>query len=255
MEDLKKKVGELLATKDAHLSLLQEINEEILKNYVISFGNYLTLYPKDVEIYYVNKKVSPPFVDMNMQCMADPKTNERIWALQSGRFGQLYFHLRGMGGIDICLSDTPDYALCCTLKAAEINGEEIWSMQKLRNRLVEIICEHEGLADKTSVMEWINQPNSLPMLHRREKRLEGEVYHLRRKGLRFRDKAVLLPLRSFMDLWNKKLAMNNVQRLMIYLNLHPEADVLQVLREHEFRYIPAEVRIRYRIDKKVKLYE
>lgn len=255
MEELKKRVNELLSTKGAHLPLLQGINEEILKNYAISFGNYLTLLPKDVEIYYVNKKAPSPFVDMNMHCMADPKTNERIWALQSGRFGQLYFHLRGSGGIDICLSDSTDYALCCTLKAAEINGEEIWSAQKLRNRFVEIICEHEGLDNKESVMEWTNRPDSLPMLRRRENCLEGEVYHLRRRGLRFRDKAVLLPLRSFMELWNKKLALTNVQKLMIYLNLHPEADVLQVLREHQFRYIPSEVRIRYKLDKKVKLYE
>lgn len=255
MEELKKRVNELLSTKGAHLPLLQGINEKILKNYAISFGNYLTLLPKDVEIYYVNKKAPSPFVDMNMHCMADPKTNERIWALQSGRFGQLYFHLRGSGGIDICLSDSTDYALCCTLKAANINGEEIWSAQKLRNRFVEIICEHEGLDNKESVMEWTNRPNSLPMLCRRENCLEGEVYHLRRRGLRFRDKAVLLPLRSFMELWNKKLALTNVQKLMIYLNLHPEADVLQVLREHQFRYIPSEVRIRYKLDKKVKLYE
>lgn len=42
---------------------------------------------------------------------------------------------------------------------------------------------------------------------------------------------------------------------MIYLNQHPDADILQVLREHQFRYIPSEIRIRYQLDKKVKLYE
>ena len=104
-------------------------------------------------------------------------------------------------------------------------------------------------------MDWVNRIYSLPMLHRRETPQEGEFYHLRRKNLRRRDKNVLLPLRSLMDLWNKGLAINNVQKLMIYLNLHPEADILQVLRDHQFRFIPSEIRIRYNLGKKVKLYD
>lgn len=255
MEELKKSVYELLNAKGEHLPLLQHINELVLKNYCISAGGYLTLIPKDVEIYYVNRKAVPPYVDANMQCMTDPKTQEEIWKLQSGRFGQLYFHKKGSGGIDICLSDSPDYALCCTVKAAEVNGEELWSSLKVRNRLVEIICQHENLSDKAEVMEWMNRVHSLPMLHRRETPQEGEFYHLRRKGLRHRDKHVLLPLRSFMDLWNKGLNINHVQKLMIYLNQHPDADVLEVLREQQFRYIPSEIRIRYQLDKNVKLYE
>lgn len=255
MEELKKSVYELLTTKGGHLPLLQRINELVLTNYCISAGGYLTLVPKDVEIYYVNRKAVPPYVDTNMQCMIDSKTNDEIWKLQSGRFGQLYFHKKGSGGIDICLSDSNDYALCCTIKAAEVNGEELWSSQRVRNRLVEIICQQEGLSEKVEVMEWMNRVHSLPMLRRRETPQEGEFYHLRRKGLRHRDKQVLWPLRTFMDLWNKGLNINNVQKLMIYLNQHPDADILEVLREHQFRYIPSEIRIRYQLDKKVKLYE
>ena len=255
MEELKKMVCKLLNAKGNHLPLLQQINELVLRDYYISTGGYLTLIPKEVEIFYVNRTVTPSYVDTNMQCMIDPKTNDEIWKLQSGRFGQLYFHLKGSGGIDICLSDNHDYALCCTIRAAEVNGEECWSPLKVRNRLVEIICQHEGLSDKQMVMNWLYNIHSLSMLYRREKSQEGECYHLRRKNLRHRDKNVLLPLRSVMDLWNKGLAINNVQKLMIYLNLHPDADILQVLRAHQFRYIPSEIRIRYKLDKKVKLYE
>lgn len=255
MEELKKKVNELLAAKGERLSLLQGINELVLKRYCISSGGYLTLNPKDVEIYYVNRRANPPYLDMNMHCMVDPKTNDGIWKLQSGRFGQLYFHQKGTGGIDVCLSDSADYALCCTIRAAEINGEELWSPLKVRNRLVDIICRNEGLQDKAAVMEWMNRIHSLPMLHRREVPLEGECFHLRRKNLHHRDKQVLLPLRTLMDLWNKGLAINHVQKLMIYLQVHPEADILEVLRVQQFRYIPAEIRIRYKLDKKVKLYE
>ena len=104
MEELKKKVHQLLGAKGNHLPLLQGINELVLKCYCISFGGYLTLHPKDVEIYYVNRKATPSYVDTNMQCMVDPKTNDEIWKLQSGRFGQLYFHQKGTGGIDVCLS-------------------------------------------------------------------------------------------------------------------------------------------------------
>lgn len=255
MEELKKSVYRLLAAKGEHLPLLQHINELVLKQYGISAGGYLTLIPKDVEIYYVNRRAVPAYVDANMQCMADPKTNEEIRQLQSGRFGQLYFHRKGSGGIDICLSDSDDYALCCTLRAAEVNGEELWSAQKVRNRLVDIICRHENLSDREAVMKWMNRVHSLPMLHRREIPAEGECWHVRRKGLRHRDKQVLWPLRSFMDLWNKGLDINRVQKLQIYLNRHPEADVLEVLRWQQFRHIPSEIRIRYQLDKKVKLYE
>lgn len=255
MEDLRKSVHELLNAKGNHLLMLQHINELVLRDYCLSLGGYLTLVPKEVEIYYVNQKVTPSFVDTNMQCMVDPKTNDEIWDLQSGRFGQLYFHQKGSGGIDICLSDGKDYALSCSIKAAEVNGEECWSALKVRNRLIEVICQHEGLSDKADVMKWINRIHSLPMLRRSEIPQEGECYHLRRKNLRRRDKNVLLPLHSLMDLWNKGVAINNVQKLMIYLNLHPDADILQVLREHQFRFIPSEIRIRYNLGRKVKLYE
>lgn len=255
MDKLKENVHKLLATKADHLTCLQRINELVLSEYCISLGGYLTLFPKDVEIYYVNRHAVPPFVDANMQCMTDPKTNDEIWKLQSGRFGQLYFHQKGAGGVDVCLSDDEGYALCCTIRAAVINGEEYWSPLKVRNRLVEIVCQQEGLSDKAEVIGWMNRVHSLPMLRRRETPAEGDFYHLRRKNLRHRDKHVLMPLRSLMDLWNKGLAINNVQKLMIYLNLHPEANVLDVLREHQFRYIPLEIRIRYKLDKKVKLYE
>lgn len=255
MEDLKKCVHELLNAKGNHLPILQRMNELILKDYCILSGGYLKLIPKEVEIYYVNRKATPPYVDSNMQCMTDPKTNDEIWKLQSGRFGQLYFHKKGMGGLDICLSDSHEYALCCSIKAAEVNGEELWSALKVRNRLVEIICQQEGLSDKMEVMDWINSVHSLPLLYRSETPQQGEFYHLRRKGLRYRDKQVLLPLRSFMDLWNKGLNINNVQKLSIYMKQHPEADVMEVLREHQFRYIPSEIRIRYQLGKNVKLYE
>ena len=78
MEELKKNVHDLLNTKADHLPLLQRINELVLTNYCISFGGYLKLTPKDVEIYYVNRNAKPPYVDTNMQCITGLKSNVEL---------------------------------------------------------------------------------------------------------------------------------------------------------------------------------
>lgn len=159
----------------------------------------------------------------------------------------------------MCLSDSDHFALCCTIKAAEINGEECWSPLKVRNVILEKICAEEGMLpdvqNKQKIMDRMNEKRSLSVLAPREYPITGYVYHLHRRGLRRRDRNVLLPLRSFVDLWNKKLVMGNVQKLNLYMNAHPQANILEVLREHNFRYIPFEVKIRYNMDRKVKLYD
>ena len=45
MEELKNTVSKLLNAKGNHLSLLQHINELLLRDYYISTGGYLTLIP------------------------------------------------------------------------------------------------------------------------------------------------------------------------------------------------------------------
>ncbi|MDO4162783.1 MAG: hypothetical protein Q4D56_00145 [Bacteroides sp.] len=253
-----KLVHELLETVEVPTACLQRINESLLKDYKLSFGGFLTVYPKEVEAYYVNRLAKRPFVDENAQCMLDPKTNDEIRELQSGRFGKLYMHRKGLGGMDICLSDSDSYVLCCTIKAAEVNGEECWSPLKVRNAVLDAILTHDGLLpdreNRLKLMDRINGKNAVSVLNPRETPLTGEVYHQRRRGLRRRDKMALLPLRSFMDLWNKNLQMGNVQKINLYMSIHPGEDVLDVLRRNQFRYIPAEIRARYKIDRKVKLY-
>ncbi len=250
---------ELLASSEAPTLCLQKINEALLKDYKLSYGGYLTVYPKEVEIFYVNRKAKRPYVDLNMHCMLDPKTNDEIWAMQAGRYGKPYLHRKGLGGIDICLSDSNDYALCCTIKAAEINGEEYWSQLKVRNAILDTICQHEGLLpnleNRQKLMARMNEKDAVSMLGLREEPLDGHVYHLHRRGLRRRDKNVSLPLRSFMDLWNKQFVMGNVQKINLYMAAHPNEDVLDVLRKNQFRYIPAEIKARYKISRKTKLYE
>lgn len=254
MDKMKELVDGLLSTESLPVPFLQRINEALLKEYRLSAGGFLTVLPKEVEIYYVNKEGAAPYVDTNMHCMLDPRTNDEIWGLQAGRFGQVYCHRKGLGGLDVCLSDSDDYALCCTIKAAEINGEECWSPLKVRNTVLDKICEHDG-TDRAIVMERMNEKRSMTFLSRREYPLTDDVYHLHRKGLRRRDKYARLPLRSFTDLWNNKLQINRIQKVSLYMNAHPGENVLDVLRQHGFRYIPLEIRIRYKIDNRIKLYE
>lgn len=258
MDKMKKLLQNLLEAPNLPTTHLQTLNEAMLKDYKLSYGGFLEIYPKEVEIYYVNRKAHFPYVDSNMHCLLDPKTNEEIRLIQSARFGSLYMHRKGLGGMDVCLSNSDDYALCCTIKAAVINGEEYWSQLKVRNAVLDAFCQHEGieinLANRAKWITRLNERPSITFLSPREEPLTDYVYHLRRRGLRRRDKFVQLPLRSFIDLWNKGLQMNNVQKVNLYMAAHPNEDVLEVLRRNGFRYIPAEIKARYRIDKKVKLY-
>lgn len=256
---MKQLVAELLTASGQPTACLQRINEALLKAYQLTVPSVLTLYPKEVEIYYVNLSARPPYIDANMHCRLDPKSDADIWRLQSARYGRLYIHRKGLGGMDICLSNRSDYALCSTIKAAEIDGVVYWSPLRVRNALLDACCRSIGEEPtKEHRQQWadrLNAPDSPIVLQPREYPLEGDVYHLRRRGLRRRDNNLRLPLRSFMDLWHKQMPMGNVQKILLYMNQHPAEDVLEVLRRHEFRYIPAEIRARYKIDRKVRLYE
>lgn len=253
MERMKQLVHGLLSEPGKEVSYLQQLNEALLKDYELQYGRYLSIRPLQVEIFYVNPHATPPFMDINMQCISSvgSKVDPEIWRLQSNRFGRLYFHLRGRVGIDVCLSDSKEYALCATILSAVINGEEIWASSKVFERIVQLVGEHEHADGKEAVADLLNQ-SIQPVLVSREDPLTGEVYHVRRV-LRRSDKNQTLPLQSFMDLWNEKLRFTHVQRIHIYMAAHPDADVLQVMRRHGFRLIPVEVRIRYGIPRSVRL--
>ena len=116
MEDIKKIGTCTVGNNGSHAPLLQQINEALLKDYQLNISSGLQILPKEVEIYYVNRKAKHPYVDSNMHCMLDPKTDAEIWQMQSGRFGQLYFASERVGRVDVCLSDSDHFALCVPLK-------------------------------------------------------------------------------------------------------------------------------------------
>jgi hypothetical protein len=255
MNDLKEMVKKLLNTKDNQVLLLQQMSEELIRHYQLSVGGWMTIQPKAVEAYYVNHHMPNVYVDMNMHCMLDPKTNDEIWKLQSNRYGQLYAHRKGAGGVDICLSDSPDYALCFSIKGALVNGEEVWSGLKLRTMLLTAVGQHESLSDKDQEMAKVNSPTSYEVLMPHDNELPSDIYHIRRSGLRHKDKHTNAPLHTLTDLWNPKQDINRVQKVYLYMSAHPEADVLEVLRAHDFHYIPLEIKVRYKLDRKAKLFE
>ena len=86
---------------------LQLLGKKLLTEYVIKIGN-IEVEPLWVEAYYYDQNKFP---DCNTH-MSDKQKN---------RFGQLYFHEKGRGGLDICLSapvpDHEDYYLSVLLKA------------------------------------------------------------------------------------------------------------------------------------------
>lgn len=253
MEKMKQLVHNLLSDSSNTVSYLQQINGALLKEYELHYSNYLSIQPLQVEIFYVNFQVNPPFVDTNMQCISsvNSKIDSEIWKLQSNNFGKLYFHLRGHGGIDVCLSDNEQYALCSTIKSARINGEDVWGQSKVCERIMQIISEHEKVSGKEEIAYQINSLD-LQTIARRTDSEMGYVYHIKRR-LRHIDKNNSLLLHSFMDIWNKKLPLTNMQRINIYMAAHPTENALEVMREQGFHTIPMEVRIKYGISRKTHL--
>lgn len=254
MEDLKKTVDDLtknIHSRDEQISLLQRINETLLRGYCLSVGGYMCIRPLEVEVYYVNEKSIPPFVDTNMHCMVDPKSD--IFRLQSARYGQLYYHLKGKGGIDVCLSDSASYALCCTIKSARIDGVDVWRASNVCRVVMERICEHECRGDEEAAVGRVNDLHSVPVLALCDDPVtDGCVYHIRR-NLRRRDRNYSLPLHSFMDVWNRKMLLTSVERVNLYMKAHPAENVVDVMRREGFRFIPGEIRLKYGIKRSERL--
>ena len=109
--DLREMVCNLKAEtkEEVIIRRLKEIEAKLLTEYVIE-AEGLIIEPLWVEAYYFNKNI---FSDCNTH----------LSEKQKNRFGQLYFHEKGRGGFDICLSDSEDYYLSFLLKRTLINGE------------------------------------------------------------------------------------------------------------------------------------
>lgn len=111
MEKLKELVEELEkeSNEEKQIKTLQDIGKVLITEYEIIVDG-IKIEPLWVEAYYYNQN---KFADCNTHL--DDK--------QKNRFGQLYFHNKGYGGFDICLSNSDEFYLSFLLKATLINGE------------------------------------------------------------------------------------------------------------------------------------
>lgn len=90
------------------IAVLQCLCRKLITDYSIVLAD-TTIEPLWVEAYYYDEE-------------RFPDRNTHLSELQKDRFGQLYFHRKGYGGVDICLSASEDYYLSFLLKATRING-------------------------------------------------------------------------------------------------------------------------------------
>lgn len=104
--------------KEKQVEILQEIGKLLLTKYKIQIGD-LTIEPLLVEAYYYHPG---KFDDRNTHGFGNHKLDKECRKLQSNRFDRLYFHKKGYGGVDVCLSKG-DYCLSFLIKVALINGK------------------------------------------------------------------------------------------------------------------------------------
>lgn len=106
------------AAYDEPVHILQMLGDKLINDCRIEvFG--VTIEPLWVEAYCYDETHFPDY-------------NTHRSRKQKNRFGQMYFHERGYGGVDICLSNSEDFCLSFLLKATLTNGHFLTQTQLLR---------------------------------------------------------------------------------------------------------------------------
>ena len=103
------------AAYDEQVHILQMLGDKLINDCRIEvFG--VTIEPLWVEAYCYDETHFPDY-------------NTHRSRKQKNRFGQMYFHERGYGGVDICLSNSEDFCLSFLLKATLANGHFLTQTQ------------------------------------------------------------------------------------------------------------------------------
>ena len=109
------------AAYDEQVHILQMLGDKLINDCRIEvFG--VTIEPLWVEAYCYDETHFPDY-------------NTHRSRKQKNRFGQMYFHERGYGGVDICLSNSEDFCLSFLLKATLANGHFLTQTQLPRELL------------------------------------------------------------------------------------------------------------------------
>jgi len=162
-----KEIFNNFSNKDCMVSKLQEINKNFITDYKIQINcnkKDLTIIPIETEIYFSRFSSKKSIKDDGM-C--------HINELQKERFGQLYFHRKGIskdnkilcanskttwGGVDVCLSYSKDYCLSILIRSAFINSttELVSGTRNICDKIKDI-CFDESKEDLQSFFEHLEE--------------------------------------------------------------------------------------------------
>lgn len=218
MDAIKKLLQEMKIStnKEQKIIILQEINSLLLTQYALKIDDSFTLYPIEVEAYYVGYGFKDDTIHGS--------------ELQKNRFGKLYFHRKGRdaenkilfnrSGIDICLSDSVECIFGVLIRSVRVNNEDklIGGPQLLAQRLYRHICNDEMITtlseeNKVVLAKYENKsevlvpiaPQSVPL-----------IIHSSRIGLNVNSEYANLNLRSLSDLSISKQKEKDVLEYMKY---------------------------------------
>ena len=143
---------EVESNQRSQIKILQSVGDLLISSFCIQIQGLPRILPLWVEAYYYH-----PEKFMDTSCHQSE--------MQKNRYGKLYFHKRGYGGIDLCLS-RGDYCLSWLIKYSFF-GDTFCSQIVLRRRLE---CVY-GLDEPVLIQLPSNE------------RQTGTIYHSPRVGI------------------------------------------------------------------------
>lgn len=172
MEELARIVKQLIdienkgsVGRSKRVRILQKLNEKLLSEYYIKINDNFIIEPLLVEAYYYH---GGKFEDGNTHQRKKQKSDTE------DRFGKLYFHEIGYGGIDVCLS-TGEYYLSFLIKNALIHNQ--LTKEKVFRTQTELYVDLEELRKKDEGIE------NRKVLVRRNISDNQVIFHTVRTGL------------------------------------------------------------------------
>lgn len=171
MENLETAIKNLEKESDREkqIKILQYVNKLLLTGYLVKVGD-LIIEPLLVEAYYY---CPGRFEDTNTHGFK----NEKCRRGQSDRFGKLYVHKMGYGGIDICLSRKKDYCLSFLIKNSLVSKEGAEERKEFCTQvsLLRYLKENLGVADVIEQMGVLctKEKDTAPVINTVRKGVKG----------------------------------------------------------------------------------
>lgn len=171
MKELEGKISKLTEAEDKEsVRILQGIGKMLLTQYVIRIQDDFIIEPLRVEAYYYHPG---RFQDKNIHHRKDKDGQIQYGTEdQKDNFGGLYIH-RGFGGVDVCLSNSKDFALSFLIKNSRIINS--------CSEIVQPFCKQIALGEMFSGK--CEEYRGKCVLCRREEKDRGIVFYTVRKGL------------------------------------------------------------------------